>query len=883
MTFDSVRLFAAFAEDWGRPTLELRVASLASSLSAAGWSAVRVEVTAPGSNARADIGGIPLRDAGVAGRAALMHALARFSRDGAYVVPRDRRADLGDLVKPGREDLVVVPLIAQGDQIGTIVALAPVAEPDAVKALRAFADVLAIAVDADQRQRNAEGDAERAAVIARVGESIRASLDREEILSAVARDVRLAFASDRCAIYVRDDRNPSVARGIVADDPQAGARAAPSERIPIAGTLLNRCLGLGQAVRIGSDASAADRQQLIAFGAQAMLLVPFVVDGRIDAGIAILFDRERRFEERDLVLMRTIAMHVSLALANARLYERERSARRRAEDIERNVRALKDTRSVVDILHSLLEIITREFSLTGSGWAVEGNDLVCRVVSNRSDGVAAIGDRASEALGVINAMVDHELIAIAARDDGAWVKVVGPRGGFALPLRVEHRLYGMLAFEGLPRDIDDAGSREAYVRTVAAHGALALANARAFEAERRFAAESAAISEAGRTVLAHNDLGALAEAMTRYALELSEAHMASLYVPRDGVLARVACSTVRGECALPAKIAFEDPLVDRAIASGDSMLATVAGAATAVVPLRSAASARSAGVFVCQRASADARPFDRSVLRLLEALGTLVALGLRNVELYSALAENNEFKDDLLAMFTHDFKGPLTVIQGYTELLLEDATGERKVNVETIYAQSKRLAKLADDSLVLARTQAAGFSLQRDICDLNGFVGESVHAHDPGEDRIDYVYPEDADTIVFIDRTRLRHVLDNVIGNALKYSEDVVRVEVEARGTEALIRVTDRGIGIPAADLERVFVRFGRGTNARSRGIAGTGVGLYISRKIVEVHGGRIAVRSVENEGSTFEIVLPLAPAAGMTEDLEPAARPELVQGVAAP
>jgi signal transduction histidine kinase len=264
-------------------------------------------------------------------------------------------------------------------------------------------------------------------------------------------------------------------------------------------------------------------------------------------------------------------------------------------------------------------------------------------------------------------------------------------------------------------------------------------------------------------------------------------------------------------------------------------------------------------------------------------LGTLVALGLRNVDLYRALSENNEFKDDLLAMFTHDFKGPLTVIQGYTELLMEEDLGTRKASIETIYAQSKRLAKLAEDALVLARTQAAGFSLQRDICDLNGFVGESVQAHDPGEDRIDYVYPEESDTIVFIDRTRLRHVLDNVIGNALKYSNAPVRVEVEARGSEALIRVIDRGIGIPPADLERVFVRFGRGTNARSRGIAGTGVGLYISRKIIEVHNGRIAVRSVENEGSTFEIALPLAPVTELADDFAWPPAPALVQGSAAP
>jgi signal transduction histidine kinase len=84
----------------------------------------------------------------------------------------------------------------------------------------------------------------------------------------------------------------------------------------------------------------------------------------------------------------------------------------------------------------------------------------------------------------------------------------------------------------------------------------------------------------------------------------------------------------------------------------------------------------------------------------------------------------------------------------------------------------------------------------------------------------------------------------------------VVRVDADA--TEARIEVRDRGIGIPAAEIERVFTRFGRGTNARDRRFSGTGVGLYIARKIVDVHGGRLTVASVEGEGSTFTIGLPL-------------------------
>jgi signal transduction histidine kinase len=104
---------------------------------------------------------------------------------------------------------------------------------------------------------------------------------------------------------------------------------------------------------------------------------------------------------------------------------------------------------------------------------------------------------------------------------------------------------------------------------------------------------------------------------------------------------------------------------------------------------------------------------------------------------------------------------------------------------------------------------------------------------------------------------RLRHAIDNVLGNALKYSAGPIRIRVEEAEREVAIVVADTGIGIPAGDLERIFSRFGRAANARSRGIAGSGVGLYIAKKIVEIHGGRLDVRSTENEGSTFRIVLP--------------------------
>jgi signal transduction histidine kinase len=113
--------------------------------------------------------------------------------------------------------------------------------------------------------------------------------------------------------------------------------------------------------------------------------------------------------------------------------------------------------------------------------------------------------------------------------------------------------------------------------------------------------------------------------------------------------------------------------------------------------------------------------------------------------------------------------------------------------------------------------------------------------------------------MVSLDPARFNHVLDNLLMNALKYSEDDVQVRVSRGEANASIAITDRGIGIPPSELGTVFSRFGRASNARRKGISGSGVGLYVSRKIVETHGGSIAVQSNEGEGSTFTVTLPLA------------------------
>jgi len=395
------------------------------------------------------------------------------------------------------------------------------------------------------------------------------------------------------------------------------------------------------------------------------------------------------------------------------------------------------------------------------------------------------------------------------------------------------------------------------LRLVAGQISVAFSNALAFDQLRQHAVEGAALVEAARTILGFTELKPLAESLSAMAQRFFHAERSVLYGRAGDELHAVGSAALPGAGPMPARLPLDAAGVERKLAEGPQPRNV------ALAPLRLPGhhDGERSGLLAVLRAA----PFDRADQRLLDALVTLAALAIRNVELYEqstranrALAESNAFKDDLMAMFAHDFKGPLTVISGYAELLLEDGLeGERRSAVETILGQVGRLAKLSEDALALAATQSAGFSLSRARDDLADLVGEAVRDSDAGSGRIALEAPA-GPLVVPFDRTRLRHALDNVLANALKYSSGPVEVRLAERDGEALIEVRDRGIGIPAAELERIFTRFGRASNARAKRFAGTGVGLYIARKIVEVHGGRLTVASLEGEGSTFTIGLPL-------------------------
>lgn len=253
----------------------------------------------------------------------------------------------------------------------------------------------------------------------------------------------------------------------------------------------------------------------------------------------------------------------------------------------------------------------------------------------------------------------------------------------------------------------------------------------------------------------------------------------------------------------------------------------------------------------------------------LGLLGQYFAVAARNVELYQELAQRrdavvelNQVKNDLIAMMAHDFKGPLTTIVGFADVLSEDERfdDEARRYLGMISSSAMRLASLATDTLALSRLEQNELALSLGDVDLLALVRDVVRVFSVTRP-ID-LRAGSGDVVVHGDAARLRQVIENLVGNAIKYSPggEAVDVSVRRRDTWVEITVRDRGIGIPQGERAKLFGRFARASNARALGIGGTGFGLYLSRTIVELHGGRIEVDSAEGQGSTFRVLVPVKP-----------------------
>ncbi|HEV7194960.1 MAG TPA: ATP-binding protein, partial [Pedococcus sp.] len=231
------------------------------------------------------------------------------------------------------------------------------------------------------------------------------------------------------------------------------------------------------------------------------------------------------------------------------------------------------------------------------------------------------------------------------------------------------------------------------------------------------------------------------------------------------------------------------------------------------------------------------------------------------------LTELDRQKTDFMATVSHELRTPLTSINGYIELLEDGDYGQltdaQRSVLSIIERNATRLRGLIEDLLVLNKIEATGLHLAVEdvrVADLVGGVVDMLRpvAESSGVELT--AEQVDEDLVVRVDRGQLERTLINLGANAVKFTPRGGTAQVTACRADdhVVISVSDTGIGIPEADLSRLFDRFYRATNATAAAIPGTGLGLAIAKAIVEGHGGELGVESVEGEGTTMLVSLPL-------------------------
>ena len=222
---------------------------------------------------------------------------------------------------------------------------------------------------------------------------------------------------------------------------------------------------------------------------------------------------------------------------------------------------------------------------------------------------------------------------------------------------------------------------------------------------------------------------------------------------------------------------------------------------------------------------------------------------------------------------SHELRTPLTSIKSYTEALVDGAWENKEIApgfLKVIETETDRMMRMITDLLNLSRMDQNRLGLEKEFINMNELVlhivnrFEMVLQSEPYREKNYRILTDitQRDLWVELDQDKITQVLDNIINNAIKYSPDGGRIIVRLMEThtDIIVSVSDEGLGIARKDIPHLFDRFYRVDKARSRAMGGSGLGLAIAQEVVQLHGGKIWVNSIENKGSTFFVSLPYIP-----------------------
>lgn len=655
---------------------------------------------------------------------------------------------------------------------------------------------------------------------------------------------------------------------------------------------------------------------------QSYLGVPLVLGKTIVGAINLQDDRSHAYDESNIRLLTTLANSLSIALENARLFDESQNLLRESE--QRNAE-LAVINSVQQGLASKLNL-KGIYELVGERIRdIFDAQAVMIATFDHDQGLTYLpymyekGQRFDFHHGGPTTKLSRHFIdsrqTMLINENSMKVaeeyEMVIPAGEHPLsmlfvPLITDDEVSGFISLQDIDHEHAFTDSDVRLLETLAASMSVALENARLFGEIKRWAKENSALAAVGRDISATLELPTVLERIARHARELLDATDCAVFLPDRNELVMNAFVAL-GPIATQVKATTIQPGVGilgdiwhRAKAelindaSGDPRAVKIAGTddqpdeKMMAVPLLSGDHV--IGLMAVWRSSGNL--FKEANLSFLVRLARQAAIAIENARLFAiaedardAAEEANRSKSAFLANVSHELRTPLTSILGFAHVLqnrlerrilpvipTDDLRAQRAIeqiyeSLEIILSEGERLTALINNVLDLEKIEAGKMEWYMEPLDIGDVVTQAIDASNSLIEQKGLALvtkmPDSIPSIIG-DRDKLMQVLINLLSNAFKFTEEGTVTCSIQKGDDALqVSISDTGVGIASQDKEDVFIKFKQVGDTLTEKPRGTGLGLPISKEIIEHHGGRIWVESALGEGSTFSFTLPIS---GMAE-----------------